>query len=77
MTQQQFHETVALEYEFMDSWTKEFLKEHAEDFFCWNCLEPKQQDDCCTAKHFIRLKDMPELVQRNIVNNEYDKAYGK
>lgn len=78
MSQQQFYETVMLEAEFMDSWTKEFITQGADDLYCWNCLEIREDKvSCCNAKHFLKLKDLPETVQRNIANSEYEKAYGK
>jgi len=59
---QEYYETVMMEEQFMDCWTREYLHAHGEDFY---------RVDGTTA----RLRDMPLSIQRSIVNSEYDKVY--
>ena len=78
MSQEQFYQTVQMQEEYM----KDFLIQAKEDLhgvlFCPYCMEPKGNKlSCCEEVHFIEFQDFDDDTQTQIVQDEYDLAYGK
>lgn len=61
----------------MKTYFQEYLDENAEVEYCDYCLNPKgHKQSCCGEVHFTELQYIPEDEQRQIVQREYDKAFG-
>lgn len=78
MSQEQFYQTVQMQEEHM----KSFLEQAKADLhgieYCPYCMEPRNEKrQCCEEVHFLEFQDFDEETQIQIVQDEYDLAYGK
>lgn len=81
MSQQEFYETVQRQQEWeehqMKTYFQEFLDDSAEVEYCDYCLTPRgHKASCCGETHFTEFQYIPDDEQKQIVQREYDKAFG-
>jgi len=53
----------------------EFLE--SDQKYCCYCGQPQEGFSCCQENHFVTFGDLYEEDQKEIINEEFDKAYAK
>ena len=61
----------------MKTYFQEFLDDSSEVEYCDYCLTPRgHKASCCGETHFTEFQYIPDDEQKQIVQREYDKAFG-
>lgn len=63
--------------------SKDFYEQIREEFmdssveYCVYCSEERSGMSCCGENHWVEFKDLDKDSQDQIINEEFDKAYGE
>ena len=77
MSQEQFHQTVQMQEEYMKTFLEEAKENMSDVLYCPYCMEAKgSKQSCCDKHHFILFSDFDDDSQKTIIQEEYDQIFG-